>query len=83
MFWQNAELYPQHSESIYSPFENFPQMSMDRGEALGLEFTNPFGLDSFPFNADSFLPSSSDMSSMLSSLECAMSTHPSAMGSTK
>jgi len=80
---QNAELYPQHSESIYSTFENFPQMSMDRGEALGLEFTNPFGLDSFPFNADSFLSSSSDMSSMLSSLECAMSTHPSAMGSTK
>ncbi|KAG1880846.1 hypothetical protein F4604DRAFT_1678985 [Suillus subluteus] len=63
---QNAELYPQHSEFIYSPFDNLPQMSpvsMDNGGALGLDFTNPFGLDSFPFNADSFLLSSSEMSS--------------------
>lgn len=82
---QNAELYPPHSEFIYTPFENIPQMcptSMDREGALGLDFTNPFGFDSFPLNADSFLQSSSDMSSMLSSLDCAMSCNPSTMGGT-
>ncbi|KAG1743821.1 hypothetical protein EDB19DRAFT_541463 [Suillus lakei] len=83
---QNVELYPQHSEFIYSPFENLPQMSpvsMDRRGALGLDFMNPFDLNSFPYNADSFLPSSSDMSSMLSSLECSTSSNPSAMEGTR
>lgn len=83
---QNTELYSQYSEFMYSPFENLPQIppvSMDRGGALGLEFTNPFGFDNFSFNGDNFLTSSSDMSSMLSSLECAMSSDPSAMRGTE
>lgn len=83
---QSAELYPQHSEFIYSAFENLPQMSsvsMDRGEALELDFMNPFDLDNFLFNADSYLPSSSDMSSTSSSLGCALSSNLNAMGGTK
>ncbi|KAG2124817.1 hypothetical protein DEU56DRAFT_826657 [Suillus clintonianus] len=83
---QDAELYSQHPEFIYSPFENLPQMSsmnMDRGGALGLDFTNPFDLDGFPFNADSFLPSSSDMSSILSPLGYPMSSNPSTMEGTR
>lgn len=58
-------------------------VSMDRGEALELDFMNPFDLDNFLFNADSFLPSSSGMSSTSSSLECALSSNLNAMGGTK
>jgi hypothetical protein len=56
---------------------------MDRGEALELDFMNPFDLDNFLFNADSYLPSSSDMSSTSSSLECALSSNLNAMGGMK
>jgi hypothetical protein len=46
-------------------------LNMDMKGALGLEFTDPFDLDGFTFNADNFLSESSDMSSILSPLECA------------
>jgi hypothetical protein len=58
-------------------------VSMDRGEALEPDFMNTFDLDNFLFNADSFMPSSSDMSLTPSSLECAMSSNLNAMGGTK
>ncbi|OJA16605.1 hypothetical protein AZE42_09257 [Rhizopogon vesiculosus] len=68
---QNTELYTQHSEHIYSPFDTLPRMSplsMDMDGALGLDF-NPFDLDGFTFNTDNLPPVASDMSSMLSPLE--------------
>ncbi|KAG0706989.1 hypothetical protein DFH29DRAFT_872018 [Suillus ampliporus] len=78
---QNTELYPPYSEFPYSPFDTLPQMSpmnVDRGGALELDFANPFDLDCFPFNVDSFPPASSDMS-ILPPLECATMSNPSAM----
>ncbi|KAG1734872.1 uncharacterized protein EDB91DRAFT_1145726, partial [Suillus paluster] len=77
----NTDLYPQHSEFTYSAFDSLPLMSpmnVDRAGALGQDFTNPFDLDCFPFNADSFALASSDMT-MLSPQECAVQSNLSAM----
>jgi len=53
---------------------------MDMEGALGLEFTNPFDLHGFTFDAENLPSASSDMSSMFSPLECPTLSDQSLMG---